>query len=283
MNISGTTKTFMILGDPVAQVRAPEVYNHLFKRHGINAVLVPAKVAPEALKGFVEHAFSAQNFGGFWVTIPHKSAIRRIANQCDQLAEVAGAANALRRSPENKLEGALFDGIGFANGLDYQGVAVEGKKFLVLGAGGGGQAVAAALAQRNSLEVAIFNRTEDRAAALVSQLKSYFGDKVKLAKTSDPTGFDVIVNCTSQGLKAGDELPVDVSRIGLHAKLVDIIMSREPTPLLKACEARGILAYPGFEMLVQQIPAYLNFFGMPELAKTLQEDTNEVRAILYPK
>jgi shikimate dehydrogenase len=283
MNISGTTQTFMILGDPVAQVRAPEVYNHLFERHGVNAVLVPAKVAPADLIGFVKHSFSAQNFGGFWATMPHKAAIKQLADDCDQLAKVAGAANALRRNANGKLEAALFDGIGFVKGLDFQGIACEGKRFLVIGAGGGGQAVAAALAQRNTLEVAVFNRTEGRAAALVSQLQPYFGTKVTLAKTSEPQAFDVIINCTSQGLKAGDQLPVDVARVRADAKVVDIIMSREATPLLQACKSRGIEAHAGFEMLVQQIPEYLKFFGMYDLAATLQADTREVRAILYPK
>ena len=59
MSISGKTKVFMIIGDPVAQVRAPEVYNHLFARHGVDAVVVPMKVAPAHLDGFVLHAFAS--------------------------------------------------------------------------------------------------------------------------------------------------------------------------------------------------------------------------------
>ena len=60
-------------------------------------------------------------------------------------------------------------------------------------------------------------------------------------------------------------------------------MTREPTPLLKACAQRGISAHAGFEMLVQQIPAYLTFFGLTDLAHTLQNDLSEVRALLYPQ
>lgn len=69
----------------------------------------------------------------------------------------------------------------------------------------------------------------------------------------------------------------------MGAAVVDIVMTRESTPLLKACAEPGISAYAGFEMLVQQIPEYLSFFGMPELARTLQDDTSEVRTLLYPK
>jgi shikimate dehydrogenase len=60
-------------------------------------------------------------------------------------------------------------------------------------------------------------------------------------------------------------------------------MTREPTPLLKACRERGIAAHPGFEMLVQQVPEYMRFFGMPELAETLQHDLSEVRQLLLPR
>jgi shikimate dehydrogenase len=84
-------------------------------------------------------------------------------------------------------------------------------------------------------------------------------------------------------LKAADPLPVDVLLVDQGAAVVDIIMTREPTPLLKACAQRGIAAHAGFEMLVQQIPEYLKFFGMTGLAQTLQSDLSEVRGLLYPK
>jgi len=64
MNISGTTRVFLILGDPVAQVRAPEAFNHLFAAHGIDAVLVPANVPAAELDGFVSHVLKARNIDG---------------------------------------------------------------------------------------------------------------------------------------------------------------------------------------------------------------------------
>lgn len=283
MNITGHTRVFMIVGDPVAQVRAPEVYNPLFRRHGVDAVLVPVKVAPAALAGFVRHAFQAQNLGGMWVTIPHKAAMQGLMDRCDDLATLAGAVNAVRRADDGAIEGALFDGIGFVKGLDHFGVAVADRRVLVVGAGGGGQAVAAALAQRAPAVVAVANRTRPRAAELVARLTPAFGARLQLAETTDPAGYDLVINCTSQGLKPDDPLPFDVARVDAGATVVDILMTREPTPLLKACAARGIAAHAGFEMLVQQIPEYLRFFGLQQLAATLQEDMAEVRAVLYPK
>jgi shikimate dehydrogenase len=117
----------------------------------------------------------------------------------------------------------------------------------------------------------------------VDRLHPRFGPTVVCAASADPAGHDLVVNCTSQGLQPGDPLPFDPARLDAGAAVVDIIMTREPTPLLQACRARGIAAHAGFEMLVQQVPEYLRFFGLPELADTLQHDLTEVRQLLYPR
>jgi shikimate dehydrogenase len=283
MTITGTTRVFFILGDPVTQVRAPEVYNHLFARHGIDAVLVPLKLPAAALPGFLQHGMAAENIGGFWATIPHKGQLAALLNPSDPVAQIAGAVNAVRRLPDGRLEAALFDGIGFVKGLDHFGIDVKGKRVLVVGAGGGGHAVAAAIAQRAPAAVAVSNRTRDRSAALVERLRPIVGAAASVAASADPAGFDLVVNCTSQGLKADDPLPFDPARVDAGAAVVDIIMSKVPTPLLQQSRALGLKAEAGFEMLVQQVPEYLRFFGFETLAQTLQSDLGEVRSLLYPK
>jgi shikimate dehydrogenase len=278
--ISGSTRVFYILGDPVVQVKAPTVYNHLFQQHGIDAVLVPLHISAAALPGFLQHGIG-QNVGGFWATIPHKSMLADLLKPKDPVAAIAGAVNAVRRLPDGTLDAALFDGIGFVKGLDQFGIAVTGRKVLVVGAGGGGHAVAAALAQRKPAALAIYNRTADRAAALVQRLQGLAGSAATVAASNDPAGYDVIVNCTSQGLKADDPLPFDPQRADAGAAVLDIIM--KPTPLLQAAQARGLRAEAGFEMLVQQVPEYMRFFGFEELANELQRDLAPIRALLAPK
>ncbi|HMS06591.1 MAG TPA: hypothetical protein PKD73_12505, partial [Burkholderiaceae bacterium] len=88
--ITGTTRVFFILGDPVAQVRAPEVYNHLFQQHGIDAVLVPLKLSGAKLPAFLEHGIAAENIGGLWATIPHKAQLYDLIQPSDPVAQVAG-------------------------------------------------------------------------------------------------------------------------------------------------------------------------------------------------
>lgn len=283
MTITGSTRVFFILGDPVAQVRAPEVYNHLFARHGIDAVLVPLKLPAAALPGFLQHGMAAENIGGFWATIPHKGQLAALLNPSDPVARIAGAVNAVRRLPDGRLEAALFDGIGFVKGLDHFGIDVKGARVLVVGAGGGGHAVAAAIAQRGPAALAVSNRTRDRAASLVERLRPIVGAAAVVADSADARGYDLIVNCTSQGLKADDPLPFDPARVDAGAAVVDIIMTKTPTLLLQQCRALGLKAEAGFEMLVQQVPEYLRFFGFDTLAQTLQADLGEVRSLLYPK
>ena len=281
--ITGNTRVFYILGDPVAQVRAPEVYNHLFQQRGIDAVVVPLKLPAAALPGFLEHGMKAENIGGFWATIPHKSQLAALLRPSDPVAAIAGAVNAVKRHADGRLEAALFDGIGFVKGLDHFGVDVRGRRVLVVGAGGGGHAVSAALALRGPSMLAVFNRTLGRAESLVSRLHALIGNAAMVADSDDPAGFDLIVNCTSQGLKPDDALPFDPARVDTGAAVVDIIMSKQPTPLLQACRARGLQAEAGFEMLVQQVPEFLRFFGFDQIATSMQSDLGDVRALLHPK
>ena len=108
MQITGSTRVFLILGDPVEQVRAPEVFNHLFRRHGVNAVLVPAQVGPADLTEFVRHAFKARNIDGLWLAIPHKAPMVELLDVCSDAGRIAGAVNGVRRLDDGRLEGGLF-------------------------------------------------------------------------------------------------------------------------------------------------------------------------------
>jgi shikimate dehydrogenase len=281
--ITGTTRVFLILGDPVAQVRAPELFNHLFRAHGIDAVLVPAHVPPAELETFVRHVMQAGNIDGFWLAIPHKTAMVDLLDRCDRLGRAAGAVNAARRNPDGTLEGALFDGIGFVKALDHFGIAVEGRKALVVGVGGGGVAIAASLAARGVLQLGLYDNVPGRTEAVAQRLRAEFGAEVVALAKPDPAGFDIVVNSTPLGLKPGDPLPFDVARCDAHAAVIDILMKNQPTPLLQACRARGLVCHPGYEMLVQQIPEYLAFFGYDALAREVRRDASELRALLAPQ
>ena len=283
MTITGNTRVFLILGDPVAQVRAPEAFNRLFEKHGVDAVLVPAAVPTESFERFARTVLEARNIEGLWLAIPHKPAMVPLLDHCEPTGRVAGAVNAARRNADGSLEGALFDGVGFVKALEHFGIAYRGRRVLVVGIGGGGVAIAASLAQQGVGHLALFDANPGRAADVAARLHEAFGTEVSAPGAADPAGYDLIVNATPLGLKAGDPLPFDVARIDAGAAVVDILMKNQPTPLLRACHARGITAHPGYEMMIQQMPEYLDFFGFHDLAEAVRADASDVRAVLIPQ
>ncbi len=285
-SVSGSTDVYLILGDPVEQVLAPETFNPLFARFGHDAVLVPVQVAPENLHTFVKTAFLAKNIKGMWVTIPHKVPVMDVLDNCSDLARLAGAVNAIRRNADGTLEGGLFDGEGFVNSLSYFNIAFAGKKVLILGAGGAAAAIGASLVQPRPtghvLEVALFDPTPGRANDVAQRLSTNHTARVHASDTSDPAGFDLVINASPLGLNTVDPLPCDISHLDPHAAVIDIVMKNYPTPMVGAARALGRHAEPGFEMLIQQAHLYMDFFGFPDIAAALRHDTADIRARIYP-
>jgi len=280
MLIDGHTQVFFVLGHPVTQVRAPEVFNPLFQAHGVNAVLLPAEVAPERFEAFVHGALSAANMPGLWLTIPHKTPAVALSQHLDRLGRRAGAVNALRREPDGSLRGALFDGLGLSKSLDHFGLAPEGRRVLVLGLGGAGTAVATSLAERSLGDLALWDRDPAHTQRITTRLAEGATAPVRAVATPDAGGFDLVVHCTSLGLNRDDPLPFDVAALAPGAAVVDILMKPYATPLQQACEKRGITVHPGFEMLTQQVPEYLRFFGFEAMADALAADLTPVRQAL---
>jgi shikimate dehydrogenase len=288
--INGKTDVYFILGDPVEQVRAPESFNLIFAKLGINAVMVPVHVPTERVQDFVRAAFSTGNIKGLLLTIPHKSLVMGMLDECSALARLAGAVNAIRCEAGGRLVGDLFDGEGLVQSLNDFGVAYTGKRVLMLGAGGGAAAIAASLVSQASkvstgsaAEVALYDPTLNKAETLAQRLATATSARVVAVDSPDPSGFDVVINATPLGLKASDPMPCDVSRIAPHAALVDILMKNQPSPMVRAARDRGLVAQPGFEMLIQQSSLYLDFFGLHDAARTVEQDLTFLRKQLYPQ
>ena len=99
---------------------------------------------------------------------------------------------------------------------------------------------------------------------------------------ADPAQFDLVVNASPLGLRPDDPAPCDAARLAPHAAVVDILMKNQPTALVRAARARGLRAHPGYEMLVQQLPQYLEFFGYAEAAHAVRGDLDFVRGLVVP-
>jgi shikimate dehydrogenase len=286
--IRGDTDVFLIPGDPVEQVRAPEVFNLIFRTLGINAVLVPVHVAADVIEAFVRAAFLAKNIRGLFLAIPHKALVMELLAHCNDEGRVAGAVNGIRRNPDGALEGGLFDGKGCIAALDYFQMAYAGQRVLILGAGGGASAIAASLAIAGALapaRIALYDPVSGKAQAVAARIGAAAkaaGTQVAAAPSNDPTGYDMVINASPLGLQASDPLPCDVTRLAPHAAVLDILMKNQPTPWVAAARARHLLAQPGFEMLIQQAPDYLDFFGYAAAARAVRQDSTFIREHLYP-
>jgi shikimate dehydrogenase len=283
MPITGTTRLFFCIADPVDQVRAPEVFNPIFARHGTDAVMVPMRVSAARLDATLRALLDSPTVGGVSLSIPHKAAATSVVHRASPAALAANAVNAVRRNAAGELEGELFDGLGFMRSLARAGIAHAGRRVLVLGAGGAASAVTTALAAAGAGEIALFDPDRAKARQLAALLTRDFGIAAADVPSNDPAGYDLVINASPLGLKASDPLPVDVGRIGADAAVCDILMKNQPTPLLRAARSRGLVAEPGFDMLILQTPFYLDFFGYPELADSVRADDSYLRELLVPQ
>ena len=120
--ITGHTRLFGILADPIAHVKTPQVMAEVFARHGVDGVLVPMHVAPDGLRQALDGLRMMRNFGGFIATVPHKPAMLGLCDAVEGDAARIGAVNCVRRDDDGRMIGAMLDGIGFVAGLRQAGI-----------------------------------------------------------------------------------------------------------------------------------------------------------------
>ncbi len=260
--ISGRTRIFGVVADPIAHVRACDVFNPLFANAGIDAVLVPLHVPMGRLGGALEGARALANLGGVLVTIPHKEAVLDLVDDVGPQAALVGAANVIRRTEEGRLACENFDGLGFVAGLVRAGHDVAGQRVLVIGAGGAGKAIAFALADAAVGELVIANRSEARAVALAARVRAAYPEIDARAGPLDPRGHDLVVNATALGLAPSDPLPFAIDRLAPATLVCDIIMKPERTALIEAAAKRGHRVHLGRHMFDAQVPLLAAFLGV---------------------
>ncbi|MEO6920668.1 MAG: ThiF family adenylyltransferase [Collimonas sp.] len=268
LEISGTTRIFPVIGWPVEQVKAPALFNAYFQQHGIDARVVPLKIAPEAYGAAVRMLMAVENVGGIFVSIPHKPMSVAAVDQPTARAVLAGACNAIYRTADGRsLAGDLIDGEGFIRAFDRicsdTPFDWPRARALVVGSGGVGCAVAAALAARGIGHVAIYDNRLPQALALQMRLQQAFpATRVEIGKPR-AGGYDLIVNSTPLGMYAGDPLPLDLEGVAPSCIVADCGMKIEMTSLLLEAQRLGCRIQRGREMMIEQSPLYLELFGYP--------------------
>jgi shikimate dehydrogenase len=259
--ISGKTTLIAHLGYPTESFKAPLIYNPWFDSKGIDAVVMPMGVKSEDYPAFFERLCKLSNIRGALVTMPHKVTTVDLLDEASTAVKVAGSCNAVLVRDDGKIVGDMFDGQGFTRGLKRKNFDVKGKSCLVLGTGGVGSAIAASLAADGIARMVVSDTNKAGAEGLAQRLKEHYPKMDVAVGSNDPKGFDLIVNATPLGMKASDPLPFDTSRIDKNTFVGEVVMKQEITPLLKAAQDIGCRTQVGTDMLFEQIPAYLEFFG----------------------
>ena len=263
MNITGTTALVAHIGFPTDGFVSPRIYNPWFEHAGIDAVVVPMGCRAGDLPAFLPAVFTLTNVRGALITMPHKVTTAALVDDASAAVRIAGSCNAVRRLPGGRLQGDLFDGQGFVRAARSNGFRVEGARALVIGAGGVGAAIAASLASAGAASLALLDTRPEAACALAERLAQHFPAVDVRTGDGDPAGRDLVVNATPLGSREGDPLPIDVARLSPETFVGDVVMAGGTTPFVAAARARGCRAQTGVEMLFEQIPLYLEFFGFP--------------------
>lgn len=256
MVISGKTKVYGVIGDPIEHTLSPALHNAAFEASQMDCVFLSFKVQPAHL-GKALAGVQALNIRGLSVTMPHKNAVLAFLDEVDPAAKALGAVNCVK-NVDGKLVGFNTDGVGALNALKANGVDPEGKRVVLFGAGGAARAIAYTLAQQN-VELAILNRTLKPAAELADLLFQDFKAKVVVYALSNLTvkaclaDADVVINASSVGMKPNDsQTLVPRKLLTADMSVMDIVYDPLETKLAKEARAAGAKVVSGVEMLICQ-------------------------------
>jgi shikimate dehydrogenase len=259
--IDGKTSLIAHIGYPTESFKSPMIYNPFFEAKGINAAVIPMACRGEDYPLFLKAVFRLTNVQGALITMPHKVTTLSLVDDASVSARIAGACNAVRIDERGALIGDMFDGEGFVRGVQRKGRRLAGTSAFVAGCGGVGSAIAASMAKTGVSRLGLYDVVPKATGALAERLKAHYPKLDVPVGSADASGYDIVVNATPLGMNKDDPLPIDVDRISPSSFVGEVVLSEEITPFLAAVRAKGCSYQVGTDMLFEQIPAYLEFFG----------------------
>ena len=261
-SVNGATRLYGTIGDPIRQLRATAVMSQVFAAVGANAVWLPFEGGPALLPVMLRALAEMRNLGGFTVTIPHKTAILPMLGRLTKRAQAAGSVNLVKREKGGTLAGDVTDGVGFVRGLEAQGHRVKGSSVWLVGLGGAGGAIAAALCEAGVGRLLVSELNDARADAALDRLSRFYPDVPVANVDMPPKGIHYAINATPLGLGPGDPLAFDPMTLDPDALVAEVIMSPVETALLQRARTHGRRIHHGRHMLDHQVPLYLEWFGI---------------------
>jgi shikimate dehydrogenase len=263
--LSGATRVHFIVGDPIAQVKSPAGVTQAFQDAGRNAVCIPAHVRPADLAQWAKGVSLSHNVDGIIVTVPHKFSCFDLCATTSDRAGFLKAVNTLRRNADGSWHGDMFDGMGYVEAMKSKGCEPQGRRALLVGAGGAGSAIAYSLMSAGVKTLAVHDADVVRRDALVARLASLGLGQVS-AGSSDPTGYDICINATPIGMQEGDPHPID-SALFTPAQFVGCVITAPAVPpMIAAARAKGCATMTGADMFARVRDLMVQFLLEAEAA-----------------
>jgi shikimate dehydrogenase len=261
--VNGATRLYGTIGDPIRQLRMTALMPQVFAAVDANAVWLPFKGGQPLLQLMLEGLRGKMhNLGGFTVTVPHKTAVLPILDRVSPRAQASGSVNMVKCDASGALVGDIGDGVGFVRGLAAMGHRVRGASVWLVGLGGIGGAIAAALCEAGVGRLLVSEIDDVRADTALARLAKFYPDVPVARIDTPPTGIHFAINATPLGLNPNDPLPFDPMILSSETLVVEVIMSPVETPLLQRARAHGRRIHHGRHTLDHQIPILLDWFGI---------------------
>jgi shikimate dehydrogenase len=246
--LSGATRLFPIIGDPITYVESPVRLTRTFEELGYNGVCIPMHVTEEDFDAVMAGLTATFNVDGVLVTMPHKFTAFAYCATTSERSEMLGVVSVLRRNPDRTWHGDMLDGLAFVTAQKSHGAQIDGARALLVGVGGAGRAIAVALLDAGVHELIVSDADTSRVTALLDLIANNGDHRVK-AGPPDLTGCDLVFNATPMGMEEGDSLPVNVTLLNSSIFVGDAIAGYGVTPLIRAARDAGCNTAGGDDMV----------------------------------
>ncbi len=261
--VNGKTHVYGIVGDPIEQVRSPEMVTWEMQKRDHNAVLIPMHIAQDEFDTVMPHIMRMRNLDGLIFTIPFKAQAIALAKSLGPQAAQIGAINALKKHNNGAWSGEIFDGIGCVEAFKQKGITLQDKRLQLIGLGGAGSAICVALAYEKPKLLRLFDihpQTTERMAKMVNSISPQTVVEVGLPHAE---GIDILLNASPVGMLSDARLPLAVEQFKKELIVFDAIVMPENTPLLSLAQDCGCQVVRGREMMLGQISKIVDYFFAP--------------------
>ena len=260
--ITGSTRLLAIVGDPIAQVRSPVIYNPRLLNAGQNAVLLPVHLPVADFEQGMAGLMRIANLAGLIITYPFKERALQFVATVGDVGTQVGAINAMRRERDGHWSGDMFDGAGLLAALAGLGQSAAGRRVTLIGAGGAGSAIAMALAGSGVASLHVHDRVAERASKLAERVTGFYPRCRTSSGSPSLEGSDVLINATPVGMAPDFALVPFQGTLRPNVTVIDIVSSPETTRLLEMAQAVGCPTANGQAMIAGQADAVLAYLSL---------------------